>query len=230
VGIIFYRAHWLSGNTGFIDALVAALEARGMDVLPVFTSSLRVSASTGAALPPALRISPRAGSICIINTTSFAMGEITAGGVTPAGWSVSVLEQLDRPVLQAITSGMTQAQWQHSTRGMNPLDTAMNVALPEFDGRIIGVPLSFKPEDRPVRLPGHCRTACAASPAGAAPGALRTPQCAQAHRLHLHQFQQQGLADRQCRGAGCAESLMAVLRRCRPMATASATCRTAARR
>ncbi|NUT61829.1 cobaltochelatase subunit CobN [Herbaspirillum sp. C9C3] len=144
VGIIFYRAHWLSGNTAFIDALVAALEARGMDVLPVFTSSLRVSAHRGADLPPALAYFARGRVDLIINTTSFAMGEITAGGVTPAGWSVSVLEQLDRPVLQAITSGMTQDQWQHSTRGMNPLDAAMNVVLPEFDGRIIGVPLSFK--------------------------------------------------------------------------------------
>jgi cobaltochelatase CobN len=210
---------------------VAALEARGMDVLPVFTSSLRVSASTGAALPPALRICAEGRVDLLINTTSFAMGEITAGGVTPAGWSVSVLEQLDRPVLQAITSGMTQDQWQHSTRGMNPLDAAMNVALPEFDGRIIGVPLSFKPTSQA----GACATRPAGPHAphrrpGAAPGALRTPQCAQAHRLHLHQFQQQGLADRQCRGLDAPPRCMAVLRRCRPMATASATCRTAARR
>jgi hypothetical protein len=62
VGIIFYRAHWL-GQYRFIDALVAALEARGMDVLPVFTSSLRVSAARRG-LPPALQFRPRAGSIC----------------------------------------------------------------------------------------------------------------------------------------------------------------------
>ena len=35
-------------------------------------------------------------------------------------------------------------QWEASSRGLNPLDTAMNVALPEFDGRIITVPISFK--------------------------------------------------------------------------------------
>lgn len=151
VGIIFYRAHWLSGNTRFIDALVAALEARGMDVLPVFTSSLRASHAEGGDAPPALRYFGGDGAAphvdLLINTTSFAMGEITASGVTPAGWSVSVLERLGLPVLQAMTSGMTQAQWQHSTRGMNPLDAAMNVVLPEFDGRVIGVPLSFKLAD-----------------------------------------------------------------------------------
>jgi cobaltochelatase CobN len=141
VGIVFYRAHWMSGNTRFIDALLDALEKRGMNVLPVFTASLR---SGDEELPSALRYCVDAGIDVLINTTSFAMGEITAGGATPAGWSVSVLEKLDVPVLQAITSGMTHVQWQQSARGLNPLDAAMNVVLPEFDGRIITVPVSFK--------------------------------------------------------------------------------------
>lgn len=146
VGIVFYRAHWMSGNTRFVDALLSALEARGMNVLPVFTSSLRAGAGAGS-LPSALRLMADASGArvdVLINTTSFAMGEITPGGPTPAGWSVGVLEALDVPVLQAITSGMTLEQWRQSARGLNPLDTAMNVVLPEFDGRIVTVPLSFK--------------------------------------------------------------------------------------
>ncbi len=147
VGIVFYRAHWMSGNTRFIDALITALEKRGMNVLPVFTASLRAGSDNGTALPTALRYFcglQGAHIEVLINTTAFAMGEITPGGPTPAGWSVSVLEQLNVPVLQAITSGMTEAQWRLSTRGLNPLDAAMNVVLPEFDGRIITVPMSFK--------------------------------------------------------------------------------------
>jgi cobaltochelatase CobN len=159
VGIVFYRAHWMSGNTRFIDALLGALEARGMNVLPVFTASLRAGADDGS-LPSALRYfgaadgsgTNRAHVDVLINTTSFAMGEITPGGPTPAGWSVGVLEQLDVPVLQAITSGMTLPQWEQSARGLNPLDAAMNVVLPEFDGRIITVPLSFKA--RAAGMPG----------------------------------------------------------------------------
>jgi len=146
VGIVFYRAHWLSGNTRFVDALIDALEARGLNVLPVFTSSLRAG-SDGAALPMGLRYFEGAKGVHIdvlINTTSFAMGEITAGATTPAGWSVAALSHLNVPVLQAMTSGMTLHQWTQSTRGMTPLDAAMNVVLPEFDGRIIGVPISFK--------------------------------------------------------------------------------------
>ncbi len=146
VGIVFYRAHWMSGNTRFIDALVNELEKRGLNVLPVFTSSLRAGQNDNT-LPTALGyFSGKQGAHIdvLINTTAFAMGEITPGGSTPAGWSVAVLEQLNVPVLQAITSGMMQQQWEQSARGLNPLDAAMNVVLPEFDGRIITVPLSFK--------------------------------------------------------------------------------------
>ncbi|KJV25719.1 cobalt chelatase [Aquitalea magnusonii] len=148
VAISFYRAHWLSGNTRFIDMLVDMLAERQINALPLFTSSLRSQDEQG--LPAALQLlrDPRAGQPCVlINTTSFAMGEVNAEGATQASWAVEAFEQLDIPVLQAITSSMTQAQWEASERGLNPLDTAMNVALPEFDGRIIGVPVSFKPED-----------------------------------------------------------------------------------
>ncbi|MEE9425298.1 MAG: cobaltochelatase subunit CobN, partial [Methylococcales bacterium] len=150
VGIIFYRSHWMSGNTRFVDALINALEQRCMKVLPVFTSSLRIGSNRQSLLPSALSYFCRnqnpANVIIdvLINTTSFAMGEITAGETTLTGWSVGVLEQLNVPILQAITSGMLQQQWQQSTRGLNPLDAAMNVILPEFDGRIITVPVSFK--------------------------------------------------------------------------------------
>ena len=46
VGILFYRSHWMSGNLAFIDALVRAIEARGGQALPVFTSSLKDCVST----------------------------------------------------------------------------------------------------------------------------------------------------------------------------------------
>src|SRR5207244_6978027 len=41
IGLLFYRAHWLSGNLAFVDALVRALAAHGCEALPVFCDSLR---------------------------------------------------------------------------------------------------------------------------------------------------------------------------------------------
>ena len=57
---------------------------------------------------------------------------------------VSVFAALGVPVLQAVCAGTARWQWEASPRGLSPLDTAMNVALPEFDGRVVTVPISFK--------------------------------------------------------------------------------------
>ena len=63
-----------------------------------------------------------------------------------SGWAVAQLAALDVPVIQAITAASSRTAWEVSGRGLGPLDTAMNVAIPEFDGRIITVPISFKEE------------------------------------------------------------------------------------
>jgi cobaltochelatase CobN len=144
VGIVFYRAHRMSGNLRFIDELVRAIERRGMRALPIYTSSLRALNESGrsGALAFFQDIGRRIDAL--INTTSFAMGDINSEGATLAGWSVAALSELDVPVFQAVVSGMELAQWRASSRGLNPLDTAMNVVIPEFDGRVVTVPVSFK--------------------------------------------------------------------------------------
>ena len=145
VGIAFYRAHRISGNLRFIDALVDALERRGLRALPVYTSSLRALNESGKSAALAFfngEDGPRIDAL--INTTSFAIGDVNPSGPTLPGWSIAAMAELDVPVFQAIVSGMELGQWQGSSRGLNPLDTAMNVVIPEFDGRIVTVPVSFK--------------------------------------------------------------------------------------
>jgi cobaltochelatase CobN len=148
LGVLFYRSHVLSGNTDFVDAIVREVEARGANALPVYAYSLKDGATPDGGLPDALRYfvgadgSPSVDAV--IATMSFAMGQVNTDGPTQTGWSVEALERLGVPVLQAITVGGSHAQWDASQRGLTPVDTAMNVALPEFDGRIITVPISFK--------------------------------------------------------------------------------------
>jgi cobaltochelatase CobN len=153
VGLLFYRSHWMSGNLAFIHALVRDIERRGGDALPIFTSSLKeVATSRWPAAFDYFRHEGRTLIDVLITTISFAMGDVNPDGPTPSGWSVDALAALDVPVLQAICAGTTRWQWEASPRGLNPLDTAMNVALPEFDGRIITVPISFKES-----LSGGCK-------------------------------------------------------------------------
>ena len=138
--VIFYRAHYLSGNLAFVDELLGALETKSMNAVGVFTASLR---EVEDGVPVALR--DLQGQVdVLLSTLAFAVGQVSAGEVTQAGAGVAVLERLGVPVIQAITSGMVRGAWEASSRGLSALDTAMNVALPEFDGRIVGVPVSFK--------------------------------------------------------------------------------------
>lgn len=133
IGVLFYRAHVLSGNTAFVDAIIAEVERQGMRARAVYTQSLKDGAPGGQ--PEALRLLAADEPVdVIINTLSFAIGD---GDPHP-------FAQIDAPVIQAITAGVERATWQRGGRGLGPLDTAMNVAIPEFDGRIIGVPISFK--------------------------------------------------------------------------------------
>lgn len=157
VGLLFYRAHWMSGNLDFVDACVDALRALGADVLPVFTSSLKDLAEPNRAgvlnrWPAAFNLMCDArGPVvdALVSTLSFALGD---------GRNESdALSALDVPVLQAMTASTSYDQWAASPRGLGPLDTAMNVALPELDGRIITVPISFK---EPFRTGGSGQKAC----------------------------------------------------------------------
>jgi cobaltochelatase CobN len=146
VGVLFYRTHWMSGNREFVDALIEAVEQQGCNVLPVFCYSLRSTGGPPAAFRELLldeQGHPRVD--CLLSTLSYSMGTLAVQGVTIAeGWSVEFLETMNLPIIQAVTCTSSRAEWQQSDAGLTPLDTAMTVAMPEFDGRIIGVPVSFK--------------------------------------------------------------------------------------
>lgn len=164
IGILFYRAHWMSGNLMPIDAMIRSLEGKGANVLPVYAFSLKHSPEGDGSANRAFTEylagpdgQPRVQ--CIINTMGMSMGELNPsseqerGPAIATGWQVDYLDNLNVPMVQAIVSTGTQDDWLESDLGLGPIDTAMSVALPEFDGRLISVPISFK-EDAPADAPG----------------------------------------------------------------------------
>ena len=157
IGLLFYRAHWMSNNLQAIDALIGRLEELGANVLPVFSYSLKHNPdgqTTNDADAPNRTLSqllanPDGSSRVhtIINTMAMSMGDLSKEGTTvSSGSGLDYLERLNVPIIQAIVSTGTEDQWLESSLGLGPIDTAMSVALPEFDGRIISVPFSFKEE------------------------------------------------------------------------------------
>ena len=135
--VVFYRALLQGGSLAPVDALVAALQDTGLDPLPIFVTSLRDKPAAeliGALMRAA---EPR----IVLNATGFAVSRPGAPQDTP-------FAQAGVPVLQAIFAGATERQWAEATRGLSPRDIAMNVALPEVDGRILTRAVAFKTEAR----------------------------------------------------------------------------------
>ena len=140
IGICFYRSHFLTGNTEFIDALCDALHTAGAGVYAVWSYSLR-RAPDGRV--PALELLD--GQVDALITTMLATGG--SGAAEAENWDASALAALDVPVLQAVCATQPRAVWEASASGLQPLDAATQVAIPEFDGRLLGGVISFKERD-----------------------------------------------------------------------------------
>ncbi|NIH78957.1 cobaltochelatase CobN [Amycolatopsis viridis] len=142
VAILYYRAHHLSGNTRFVEALAEAVEDAGGQALPIYCASLR-------SREPAMMAELRKADALLVTV-------LAAGGTRPAeagaggddeAWDVAELAALDVPTLQALCLTSDRATWADNDDGLSPLDAGNQMAVPEFDGRLITVPFSFKEID-----------------------------------------------------------------------------------
>jgi len=132
VAILFYKAHLQAANTAVFDALIDALEAQGINPLPIALTSLK-DAMSYAVLT---ELCESENVSLVLNTTAFAVSSLG----TP---ETSALAG-DAPVLQVILSGGNREAWLKDNQGLNARDIAMHIALPEVDGRIITRAISFK--------------------------------------------------------------------------------------
>ncbi len=186
--IVFYRAAMLAADTAPVTALAHALSSRGFRVAAVYVTSLK---DETAATPLRAHLAAHRPDV-ILNLTAFS-ARLDAGG--------SVLDTADAPVFQLALSGGSHPQWAASQRGLGPADLAMNVVLPEFDGRIIGGAISFKAETQRNAMLEFTRLVHQPEPYGIAYAAdlamgwadlARTPRAGAAPRLHPVRLSRQG--------------------------------------
>lgn len=142
IAVLYYRAQQLAGNLGYVEALCRAIEEAGGRPLPVYCASLRTA-------EPDMLSTLSAADAMVVTV-------LAAGGARPAtasagqdddSWNVEHLAALDIPILQGLCLTSPREQWRANDDGLSPLDVASQVAVPEFDGRIITVPFSFKEID-----------------------------------------------------------------------------------
>ncbi len=140
--IVFYRSAWLAADIAPVVALADALAERGFAVEAMFVASLKEPKSEEAISLALDEFHPDV----IINATSFSA----------RGANGCVLDRADAPVLQVALATVTREAWASSMRGANGADLAMNVVLPEVDGRIFTRAISFKAEASQRRASEFC--------------------------------------------------------------------------
>lgn len=142
--ISFYRSYLTSGDTGPVDALIAALNARGFRACGLFAPSLK-----GPAAPWVRAELERHHPAAIVNATAFSARDDS--GASP-------LDAPGCPVFQVALSTAQEAAWALAERGLSPADLAMHVVLPEVDGRLLAGVASFKSSGEIDPDLGYART------------------------------------------------------------------------
>ncbi|MGJ4932351.1 cobaltochelatase subunit CobN [Bradyrhizobium sp. HKCCYLS2038] len=131
--IVFYRASLLAADTAGIAELMRALERNRLSALAVAVTSLK----DPSIVEPLNRLILQRLPAIILNATAFSA--LRDDGTT-------VLDVADAPVLQIVQAQSTEEAWSTSSRGLSPTDLAMNVVLPELDGRLLARTIAFKGE------------------------------------------------------------------------------------
>jgi magnesium chelatase subunit H len=129
VGLLVMRSYVLAGNAGHYDGMIAALEARGLRVIPAF--------ATGLDARPAIEKYFLKDGRPTIDAMVSLMGFSLVGGpaYNDAKAADAILAKLDVPYIAAHpVEFQTLEQWQASERGLLPVESTIMVAIPELDG------------------------------------------------------------------------------------------------
>ena len=131
VGLLVMRSYVLAGNAAHYDGVIAALEGRGLRVIPAFASGLD-------ARPAIERFFLRDGVAtvdAVVSLTGFSL--VGGPAYNDARAAETILAQLDVPYVSAHpVEFQTLEQWETDARGLTPVEATMMVAIPELDGAI----------------------------------------------------------------------------------------------
>ena len=154
VGILVLRSYLLSGNAGHYDGVIAALEARGLRVIPAFASGLD-------SRPAIDEFFVKNGLVCVDAVVSLTGFSLVGGpAYNDAKAAEEVLARLNVPYVAAHpVEFQTLDQWGGSERGLLPVESTIMVAIPELDGSTGPIVFGGRPGPVGVTCTG-CHYAC----------------------------------------------------------------------
>jgi magnesium chelatase subunit H len=125
VGLLMMRSYVLAGDTAHYAAVVAAMEAQGVSVVPAFAGGLDMRPAIDAYMTGRVD--------ALVSLTGFSL--VGGPAYNDSAAAVETLTALDVPYLAAHPlEFQTLGQWAAAPQGLGPVETTMLVALPEIDG------------------------------------------------------------------------------------------------
>ncbi|MCX7263170.1 MAG: magnesium chelatase subunit H [Burkholderiales bacterium] len=154
VGVLLLRSYLLSGNAGHYDGVIAALEAKGLRVIPAFAAGLD-------SRPAIDEFFMNNGQVCVDAVVSLSGFSLVGGpAYNDAKAAEEVLGKLDVPYVAAHpVEFQTIDQWGGSDRGLLPVESTIMVAIPELDGSTSPMVFGGRPGAAGVTCNG-CHHAC----------------------------------------------------------------------
>ena len=132
VGLLMLRSYLLGRDTGHYDGAIAALEAKGLRVIPAFASGLDSR--------PAIEKFFFRDGLPMVDAVVSLTGFSLVGGpaYNDAEAAEAMLARLDVPYIAAHPiEFQSLQQWGASRQGLLPIEATMMVAIPELDGAIL---------------------------------------------------------------------------------------------
>jgi magnesium chelatase subunit H len=129
VGLLLLRSYILAGNTLHYDSVIAAMEAQGLQVVPIF--------AVGLDARPAIDAFLMKGDECAVDAVVSLTGFSLVGGpaYNDAKAAEEVLSKMDVPYLAAHPlEFQTLSDWGKSDQGLMPVENTLMIAIPELDG------------------------------------------------------------------------------------------------
>ena len=162
VGVLVMRSYLLANNTEHYDGVIAALEARGLSVVPAFASGL----DARPAIEQFFKVDGRTQIDALVSLTGFSL--VGGPAYNDAKAAEDLLASLDVPYVAAHpVEFQTLEQWASSDRGLMPVEATIMVAIPELDGAT--VPMVFGGRSDAAGIPcTGCQRKCVFSTADAA--------------------------------------------------------------
>ena len=154
VGILLLRSYLLSHNAAHYDGVIAALESRGLRVVPVFAAGLD-------SRPAIEAFFFKDGHVCVDAVVSLTGFSLVGGpAYNDAKAAEAMLARLDVPYLAAQpVEFQNLAQWGGSDRGLLPVESTIMVAIPELDGATSPIVFGGRPGAPGVTCTG-CHHSC----------------------------------------------------------------------